>query len=88
MRWPNTEYIKYRLKGVGGKTNKGNECYVVWDEQKSLVISMADCKVNMHWKDTDRIQDWVEKHIPRFSKNYLLNTTFYPTDTEKFKKIN
>jgi hypothetical protein len=49
---------------------------------------MADCKVNMHWKDTERIQFWIEKHIPRFSKHYCLNMTFYPTDTQKFHKIN
>lgn len=60
----------------------------VWDEKRNIVVVMADCKVNMHWKDIERVQHWVDHHVARFSNHYSLSTTFYPTDTEKFHRIN
>ena len=60
----------------------------MWDEKRDLMIVMADCKVNMHWKDVERVQYWMDNHIPRFSNKYALNISFYPTDTEKFHRIN
>lgn len=47
--------MKYGIKGVGGRNNKSNECFTVWDDRNDLIISMADCKINMHWKDNERI---------------------------------
>ena len=85
--WVNKEYVKYRLKGIWGRTLKENECIAVWDERRKLVMVCGDCKVNMHWKDVERIERWIDGHVARFSKQYALNLTSYPTDTEKFYRI-
>ena len=88
LNWSNKEYTKYRLKGIAGKTLKNNECVAMWDQKRNIVIVSADSKKNMHWKDVERIQYWIDNHISRFSKTYCLNMNYYPTDTQKFFNIN
>ena len=53
-----------------------------------IIVIVADSKVNMHGCDISRIQEWIEKRIARFGKYYCAKTSFYPTHTENFFKIN
>lgn len=38
-------------------------------------------------RDTERIAEWVEKHLGRFTRKYELGLSFYKADSEKFYKI-
>lgn len=86
IKWINDAYDKYRIQGVGGR-NKKNECFVAYDPEMKVVMGLADCKVNMHLCDVQRIQEWIRKSIGRFGKYYNIKNKFSPFSTATLFKI-